>query len=60
MASAGLRLDQVVDVREDNGRVVIEPLKREEHNLADLLEGITPDNIHKKIDFRTPVGNEAL
>jgi antitoxin MazE len=60
MAAAGLRLDQAVEVREDKGRVVIEPIAREEYDLADLLAGITPENIHDEVDFGGPVGNEAL
>ncbi|WP_423211822.1 AbrB/MazE/SpoVT family DNA-binding domain-containing protein [Paracoccus yeei] len=60
MAAVGLRLDQAVEVREDNGRIVIEPITREEYDLADLLAGITPENIHDEVDFGAPVGNEAL
>lgn len=60
MAAAGLRLDQAVEVREENGRVVIEPITREEYDLADLLGGITPENIHDEVDFGAPVGHEAL
>ena len=60
MAAAGLRLDQAVEVREDKGRVVIEPIAPEEYDLADLLAGITPENIHDEVDFGAPVGNEAL
>lgn len=60
MAAAGLRLDQAVEVREENGRVIIEPIKREEYDLAELLAGITPENVHDEVDFGAPVGNEAL
>ena len=60
MAAAGLRLDQAVEVREDKGRIVIEPVARNEYDLADLLAGITPENIHDEVDFGGPVGNEAL
>ena len=60
MAAVGLRLDQAVEVREDNGRIVIEPITREEYDLANLLAGITPENIHDEVDFGAPVGNEAL
>lgn len=60
MAAAGLRLDQAVEVREENGCVVIEPIRREEYDLAELLAGITPENIHDEVDFGAPVGNEAL
>lgn len=60
MAAAGLRLDQAVEVREDNGRVVIKPIEREEYDLAELLAGITPENIHEEADFGAPVGKEVL
>lgn len=60
MAAAGLRLDQAVEVREDKGRVVIEPIAHEEYDLADLLAGITLENIHDEVNFGAPVGNEAL
>lgn len=60
MAAAGLRLDQAVEVREDNGRVVIEPVISDECDLAKLLAGITPENIHDEVDFGAPVGNEAF
>ncbi|MCZ0964207.1 AbrB/MazE/SpoVT family DNA-binding domain-containing protein [Paracoccus benzoatiresistens] len=60
MAAAGLHLNQAVDVREDNGRIVIEPVAREEYDLADLLAGITPENIHDEVDFGAAVGNEAF
>lgn len=60
MAAAGLRLDQAVEVREDKGRVIIEPIAREKYDLADLLAGITPENIHDEVDFGGPVGTEAL
>lgn len=60
MAAAGLRLDQAVEVREDNGRVVIEPVEREDYDLAQLLNAITPENTHGEIDFGMPVGREGL
>ena len=57
MQSARLELDQTVDVREENGRIVIEPLRRQP-DLAELLAGITPDNLHEEADFGPPVGKE--
>lgn len=60
MAAAGLSLDQIVDVREDKGCVVIEPIRREDYDLADLLAGITPENIHDEVDFGAPAGNEVF
>lgn len=60
LTAAGLTLDQPVDVREESGRIVIEPLTVVEYDLADLLAGITPENIHPEVDFGAPVGRELL
>ncbi|KAA8388756.1 MULTISPECIES: AbrB/MazE/SpoVT family DNA-binding domain-containing protein [Acetobacter] len=60
LAAAGLKLDQPVDVREESGRIVIEPVTVVEYDLADLLAGITPENIHPEVDFGAPVGRELL
>lgn len=60
MAAAGLRLDQAVEVREDNGRVVIEPIEREDYDLGQLLAAITPENTHEEVDFGVPMGKEVL
>jgi antitoxin MazE len=60
MAAAHIELDHQVDVREEGGRIVIEPLRQPEYKLDDLLAGITPDNIHEEVDFGAPVGKEAL
>jgi antitoxin MazE len=54
-----LDLDEAVDVREESGRIVIEPVRRKEYDLATLVEGITPGNLHTEVDFGGPVGNEA-
>jgi len=37
MASARLEIDQTVDVREDNGRIVIEPVRAPVYTLEELL-----------------------
>jgi antitoxin MazE len=60
MQAAHLDLDETVDVREESGRIVIEPLQRKEYDLAELLEGITRENLHDEADFGRPVGKEAL
>jgi antitoxin MazE len=59
MQAAKLRLDQSVDVREESGRIVIEPIRPNEFSLEKLLKGITPDNLHEEINFGEPVGREV-
>lgn len=60
MNAVGLRLDQAVDVREEAGRIIIEPVVVAECDLAELLAGITPDNVHSEVDFGSPAGQELL
>lgn len=60
MEAAKLSLDEAVDVREEGGRIVIEPLRPTEYDLAQLLSGITPDNLHDEADFGPAMGKEAL
>jgi len=60
MESASLHLDDPVDVREENGRIVIEPIRPSEYDLAQLLADITPDNLHTEVSFGLAVGKEAF
>ena len=60
MEAAHLKLDDAVDVREEDGRIVIEPVRLKTYELGPLLAAITPDNLHGKIDFDPPLGNESL
>jgi antitoxin MazE len=60
MEAAKLSLDQPVDVREEAGRVIIEPVREPAFSLADLLAAVTDDNIHDEIDFGPPAGKELL
>jgi len=54
-----VKIDEQVDIREEAGRIVIEPVREKKYKLKDLLQGITKDNIHKEIDFGRPEGKEV-
>ena len=60
MHSARLDLGDVVDVREEAGRIVIEPIRLKMYDLDDLLKGITSKNQHESVDLGPSVGKEAL
>ncbi len=61
MEAANLSLDATVDVREEGGHIVIEPVRSpKEYDLAQMLADITPENLHSEVGFGTPVGNEAF
>jgi len=52
-------IDQDVDIRAENGRIVIEPL-RKPLTLESLLSEVRPDNLHGEVDFGSSVGSEIL
>lgn len=60
MQAANLKLDAAVDVREEDGRIVVEPLGDEHGDLDALLARITPQNLHGESDFGSRVGKELL
>ena len=59
MQASRLDLDEVVDVREEAGRIVIEPVRQKTYQLDELLKGITAKNQHESVDFGQPMGKEA-
>jgi antitoxin MazE len=59
MTAAHLSLDQAVQVREDRGRIIIEPVREDVVDLALLVDRITAENQHDAIDFGRSVGREA-
>lgn len=59
MKSARLSLNQPVEVRAHNGRVIIESAVPS-YDLETLLAGITPENRHLVVDFGAPQGKEIL
>ena len=59
MESAALYIDQPVDIREEGGRVVIEPIATPVYDLDELLAQMTPDNLHEEVDWGPPVGKEV-
>ena len=57
--AARVRLDQPVDVREEGGWIVIEPLRSVRHDIESLVAGITDENRHEPVDMGGAVGLEA-
>ena len=54
-----VQIDEEVDIREEAGRIVIEPVREKKYKLDDLLKEITKDNIHEEIYFGLPEGREV-
>jgi antitoxin MazE len=59
MQAAKLEIEQIVEIREADGKVLIVPV-RPELDLKQLLQGISRTNLHEPADFGAPVGRELL
>jgi antitoxin MazE len=58
MEAASLDLDQTVDIREEGGRIVIEPIKTDPYKLDALLDQMDPETFPEEADFGPPHGRE--
>lgn len=59
MEAAHLNLDHPVDVKEENGRIVIEPERPRAFSIEDLVDRITSTNLHHPVDTGPAVGREV-
>jgi antitoxin MazE len=49
----------LVDVSLHDGKLLVTPLRLPAVTLGELLQGITPQNLHHEVDMGPAVGNEA-
>jgi antitoxin MazE len=59
MQASRLSLDEIVEVREEGGCIVIEPVRQKTYDLDELIKGITTKNRHDIVEFGVPQGKEA-
>lgn len=60
MSEIGLSVDDPVDIRAEDGRIVIAPAAPPLPRLEDLLRDVSADNLHDEADFGEPAGREAF
>ena len=58
LAAASLSIDQAVDVREEGGRIVIEPVRAPAYDLDEVIAAMKPENFPEDVAFGPPVGGE--
>lgn len=58
LAAAAMHIDQAVDVREEGGRIVIEPIAVLVFKLSALLAQMDPATFHDGVEFGPVVGQE--
>jgi antitoxin MazE len=59
LAEAGPDIDHPIDISEDRGRIIIEPVREKQFALEYLLNRIRQGNLHEPVDTGDPVGREA-
>jgi antitoxin MazE len=59
LEAAQVSLEQKVDVREEGGRIVIEPVRPARYDIDSLIAGITDENRHEPVGMGKPVGGEV-
>lgn len=61
MREAELNVDDVVNINVDEeGRIILSPVRNDEPSLESLLSAITDENLHHEITFGEPQGKELL
>lgn len=61
MREAELNVDDVVNINVDEeGRIILSPVRNDEPSLESLLSAITDENLHHEITFGKPQGKEQL
>jgi antitoxin MazE len=55
-----LAIDAEIDVRVEDGRIVIEPMAAPKYDLDRLLAQITPENLHEEVSFGPAAGKAAV
>lgn len=59
MEAAHLELDQEVEMREEDGAIILVPVRFVKYELDDLVAAITDENRHDVESFGDPVGKEV-
>jgi antitoxin MazE len=58
MEAADLRVEDLVEVSEEEGKIVVKRVHSKDYDLDDLIDRITTENLHEAIDFGPSQGKE--
>jgi antitoxin MazE len=57
-AEAGFEKESSVDISLEKGKLVVTPVTKPEYSLEQLLDAVTPENLHPEIETGPAAGNE--
>jgi antitoxin MazE len=58
MEAADLRVEDLVEVSEEEGKIVVKRVHPKDYDPDDLIGRITTENLHEAIDFGSSQGKE--
>ena len=58
-AEVEVEAGSTVDIRVENGDLIIRPVRRRRYVLSELIEGVNSRNLHEEISTGDPVGRDA-
>ena len=58
-AEAQVEAGSPVDISVDDGQLIVRPIRRRRYVLADLLEAVNEENVHREVETGEAVGREA-
>jgi len=58
-AEARVEAGSIVDIRVENGALLVRPVRRKKYHLTELVRGVNSRNLHEEIATGKPVGREA-
>jgi antitoxin MazE len=58
MAAAALEVDQSVEISEQDGWIIIKPIKAPVYDLDQMLDQMSPNTFPDDLDFGRPAGQE--
>lgn len=59
MRAAKFEVDQEVDAHVEDGKLIVQPATGRKQTLKEILDRITPENRHDRVDTGAPVGKEV-
>jgi antitoxin MazE len=58
MEAADIRVEDLVDVSEEEGKIIVKRVQSKRYDLDDLVDRITSQNLHEPVDFGAGQGKE--
>ena len=59
LSEARIELEDPVEIRQERGRIVIEPVRHKTFAIRDLVKAIHRSNLHNPLETGPPVGHEV-